>query len=124
MSEAACETLDVATVIDSVDITFAPSPAPLTDLSFSRQQLEAHCQNEQGLPLEELAGVPVDSYTANAEAYRSDDVLVGTGSEDFEVRHGELTEVTITLSPVEGKGDVSVDIGFEGDWSDLEGSDG
>lgn len=124
MSEAACDALEVATVIESIEITFEPSPAPLTDLSFSRQQLEAHCQSEQGAALEEFAGVPVNSYTANAAAYRSDDVLVGAGSEDFEVRHGELTEVTITLSPVEGQGDVSVDIDFEGDWSNLEGSDG
>lgn len=122
MSEAACDALEAAPVIDSIEITFAPATSPLAPVTLSRGQLDAHCTAGGDDSLADFTGVPVGSYTASAEAFRSDDVLVGTGSEAFEVLHAELTEVTITLSPVVGQGDVSVDIGFEGDWSSLEAS--
>lgn len=119
MNEDTCDSFEAAAVIDEVEISFDPSPAPLEALRLSRTDIETHCVTP-GSALAQFSDVPVGSYNASAQAFRSDDVVVGQGNEAFTVVHGETTQVTITLTPVDARGDVTVDIGFEGDWSDLE----
>lgn len=122
MSAAACSNFAAATVIDRVALSFTPGNGPLAaGRSYTRAAILAHCTNP-GTPLDTIDEVPAGSYEANATAHRSDDVLVGRGSKSFVVYHGETTDLTITLSPVDAEGSVAVDIDVEGDWSGLEGS--
>jgi hypothetical protein len=124
MSQEACDALDVASVIDSVEVAFDPGGVPLATVVLSRVELDVHCTGGVGDALAEFVDVPVGDYTADAQAFRSDAILIGAGTEAFAVVHGELTEVTITLSPVTAQGDLIVDLDIDGDWSALEGSGG
>lgn len=122
MSGAACTTLQNAEVIAKVTIAFS-GDEEIDGLEFDRAELLDHCANEQDSPLAQLEDVAVGHYTAEAQALRADDVVIGEGSEEFDVFHAETTNVSITVTAVEGKGDVNVDISFEGDWSGLDSPD-
>lgn len=54
----------------------------------------------------------VGAWTIVVEAYNGEDILIGSGSTAVEIRAGKTTTATVTVTPLDGKGTLSVNVSW------------